>query len=61
MYINGWEDAGWTEDDMPLRFPTEAEAQAAIDEFMRDVEDAVKTGDMAGGYDREDYRVAIVE
>ncbi len=57
-YLNGWEDAGWQEDDKPLRFATAADASAAVDEFFRDVKDAVACGYMAAEYDRMDYRVA---
>lgn len=30
--LGGWEDAGWTVDDKPMRFKTIGEAQKEIDE-----------------------------
>jgi hypothetical protein len=53
----GWDDAGWENDDGPMRFETEAEAQTEIDELINDVAEAVSLGHMTGNYRREDYRV----
>lgn len=33
----GWDDAGWEDGNGPMRFATEAEAQAEIDELISDV------------------------
>lgn len=54
--FGGWVDAEWEEDGKPQRFETEAQAQTAIDQLIADVAEAVKRGDMADPYRREDYR-----
>ena len=64
-FTYGWDDAGWTTADLavgerPLRFDTEAQAIAAIDQLMADVALAVLDGDMVEPYRREDYRVREV-
>ena len=64
-FIYGWDDAGWTVNYSPdygsgvypWRFDTKAEAEAAIDDLIADVANAVANGDMAEEYDRADYRV----
>jgi len=33
--FGGWQDAGWTEDDRPLRFDDRFAAEDAIDEFIK--------------------------
>jgi hypothetical protein len=53
----GWDDAGWEDDDKPTRFDSIEEAQAAIDELITDVDEAVKLGHMTEGYRKDDYRV----
>ena len=40
----------------PLRFASEWEAEAAIDEFIADTLKATARGDMSEGYRRSDYR-----
>ena len=56
-FSHGWDDAGWEENDAPLRFDTEAEAEAEINEFIADTKSAVERGDMALGHSRADFRV----
>jgi hypothetical protein len=53
-----WEDAGWQENDKPLRFASEAKANAAIDALLADVKEAVRLGHMAAEYHRDEYRVS---
>ncbi len=53
----GWDDAGWVDDFGPALFATRAEAEAAINEFLADTDDAVADGDMAFGYSRDDFQV----
>lgn len=52
----GWDDAEWTEDEKRLRFASKAAAEAAIDEFIADVADAVRQGNMSEPYDRREFR-----
>lgn len=56
QFSYGWDDAGWTVDDEPQRFPTKAEAEAEIREFIKDQHEAFKAGDMDEKYRRSDYR-----
>lgn len=56
--VSGWENC-WHENDQPLTFETEAEAQEALDEFFYDLGNA--PAEMAAGYDEADYRIAVVE
>lgn len=56
----GWEDAGWTEDDKPLRFPTAKAGQRAINSFIKETRDAKRQGYLDSSYRRSDYRVVPV-
>lgn len=58
--LGEWEDC-IHEDDKLVLFPTEVEAQKAIDELIADVKEAVELGHMSDEYDPEDYRVVPVE
>lgn len=55
-FTYGWDDAGWTVNGKPQRFASEADAQAAIDELIKDTKEAVSLGHMEASYDRSDYR-----
>lgn len=62
-WINTWtiiHEDGSTE---PEIYATEAEAQAAIDEFLADIQAEIDAGERSPdeGYDRDDYRVARVQ
>jgi hypothetical protein len=50
----GWDDAGWTCDDTPMRFDSVEEAQAEIDEFIADCAAA------GMDYGQKDYRIVEV-
>jgi hypothetical protein len=54
LYCSGWADAEWTEDDKPLTFTTKKEAEASIDSFIRDTEEAKMD------YSRDEYRAVRV-
>lgn len=54
-----WENC-WTVDDVPLTFSTRAEAESEVEAFLAEIADAVAVGDMADGYDREDFRIVEV-
>jgi len=61
----GWVNCWSVEIDgisQPETFETEAEAQAAIDEFLAEIQAEIECGDRAEdeGYDRDDYRVVRV-
>ena len=64
-YFSGWGDAEWTESigtmDKPLRFETIDEAQAALEEFLADVKQAVAAGNMDVEETQSDYRVVVVK
>jgi hypothetical protein len=54
---DGWVNC-WTDDnEAPVTYPTREEAEAAVTEHLEDVAAAVRAGDMAEEYRREDYRV----
>ena len=59
---NGWLNT-WTvydDDDRsePETFPTEAEAQAALDEFLAEIHEEIETGQREpdNGYDETEFR-----
>lgn len=58
----GWDDAGWTVEDVktrrsePQRFDFKADANAEIREHIKDQHQAFKAGDMDEKYSRSDYR-----
>ena len=53
-YIYGWDDAGWSENDLPWRFDSVEAAQAEIDETVQAANEAGME------YDAGDYRVVPV-
>tara|TARA_R110000772_G_scaffold86132_2_gene180524 strand:- start:942 stop:1322 length:381 start_codon:yes stop_codon:yes gene_type:complete len=59
-FCTGWVNL-WTEGDEPHLFSTEAEAQAEIDDLIKDTEQATAVGDMSEAYDCEDYRINELE
>jgi len=60
MRIGGeWENI-WTEDEKPLTFASKEEAKKELDNHFKDMEDAVKKGDMIDMDDREDFRIVRI-
>lgn len=59
LFVSTWDDAGWTENDRPMRFRTQEKAQEAIAEFLDDQKEAVLAGHMDEEYDPADYRVVV--
>lgn len=57
---DGWTNV-WSEDDKPMTFGSRKAAQAEIDEFLSDVADAVRRGDMSDSYDPDDFRIVELE
>ncbi len=53
--LGGYLEVSWREDDNIMTFQSEAEAEAEIQDMLDGVNEAVKKGDMAEEYDREDY------
>jgi hypothetical protein len=51
-----WDDAGWTCNDSPLLFDTQAEAEQAIDDFIAETEAEAAAGNLAEAYARDGYR-----
>lgn len=60
-FTYGWDDAGWMTGDKPTRYGSEAEANEAIDEFIREVESAVREGYLESGHSRDEFRAVEVE
>ena len=56
-----WDDAGWTCNDSPLLFATQAEAEQAIDDFIAETEAEAAAGNLAEAYSREDFRAVLAE
>lgn len=54
-----WENC-WSVDGAPSTFTTRAEAEAELEAYLAEVADAVASGDMLDGYDREDFRIVEV-
>ena len=66
LFSYGWDDAGWsTTDDhgatVPDLYDTREAAQAAIDNLVENVAEAVADGDMSDEYDTDDYRIVEVD
>lgn len=63
-YFNGWDDAGWTEDNgeasKPMRFESIHRAQAEFDDFFAKVKAAITAGDMDIEENPKDYRIVEV-
>ena len=55
--LGGWDDAGWTVDDQPMRFSTIEEARAEIEEVIEELrEHNAAPSDLTA----EDFRVVKV-
>lgn len=58
---DGWVNT-WTVDDRPQTFATEADAQAALDEFLREITEEIEYGEREehAGYDAAEFRIMAV-
>jgi len=56
LFLYGWDDAGWTSDDKPLRFNDAEAAQAEIEDHCRMATEAGMSD-----YRPEHYRVRRVK
>jgi hypothetical protein len=63
--MGGWTNTWSFEDEdgetVPSFFDTEAEAQAELDWFLKEMQEAVDEGNMQDVPDREDFRIVEVE
>ncbi len=57
QFSYGWGDAGWMEDNDPMRFKTKVEATQAIMEFIQDAAYAFKKGYSDSKYKRSEFRI----
>jgi hypothetical protein len=55
----GWDDAGWKEDDKPMRFKTRAAALKEITDHRKDCKEAVKEGYLEDVPTKSDFRVVL--
>lgn len=56
---NGWDNC-WLDPDQPQVYKTREEAEAAIDEHLRDAAEAVEEGFLEDFDDRDSFRVVPV-
>ena len=56
----GWTNT-WSDDDGPTRFDSIESAQAALDDFLEEMEEEVKAGNIEDFTDREDFRIVEVQ
>jgi hypothetical protein len=56
-FIDTWENCWTDEFGQPITFASRAEAQAALDDLLAAVREAVAAGDMIEAYDPDDYRL----
>lgn len=67
VICGGWTNTWSTTDDdgkeIPLTFATEAEAEAEIDEFLKEIQDEVDSGerDEDQGYDADEFCIVEIE
>ena len=57
-FLYGWDIVN---EDEPTFYPTQAEAQEAIDDLIATTKEAFEKGDMDEPYDPEDFRVGRTE
>lgn len=55
-WVNTWTDG----DDEPVRFDTEDSAEKALSDYLNDLNQAVKDGDIQPGYNREGFRIVPI-
>lgn len=55
----GWVNH-WTINDEPHYFDSEAQAQTELDEYLNDMQEEVKAGNMIDAPDREEFRIVEV-
>lgn len=60
-FAYGWDDAGWLEDDVPMRFDLEDQAVGEIEDHCRLYREAFTGGDMSEPCYEEDFRVVRVD
>jgi hypothetical protein len=56
-WVNTWTDG----DDKSVVFDTKEDAETALTDYLDDINQAVKDGDMVGGYNRDGFRVVPIE
>lgn len=59
-YSYGWDDAGFSEDDIPMTFDSVEAAQAAIDDSIEAQHTAVAQGCMTCAEAPSDYRIVPI-
>lgn len=57
MAFGGWSNAEWMDGDKPLVFNTWEDAQEEINQFIKEVNQAYKDGNIHRPYYTKDYRV----
>ena len=60
LMLSGWQDAEWAIDGEPQLFESIDEAKAEVDEFIKETEEAFKSGNMAEAYSAEAFRIVEV-
>ena len=62
-WVNTWTISEGDDDPIPQVFATRDEAQAELDEFLRDIQDEIDCGDRAPdeGYDASEFRIVDTE
>ena len=58
-WVNTWTISDGNHDSVPHVFATREEAQAELDEFLRDIQSEIASGDRAPdeGYDASEFRI----
>ena len=58
--LQGWVNTWTDEDDKPMTFATEAEAQVALDEYLAEDKADMADGEEDYSYDPDDFRIVEV-
>ena len=57
---NTWENV-WSEDQEPMTFDTEADAEAEIEDALECMESAYRRGDMSSPMTRDEFRIVALD
>ena len=60
LMTSGWEDSDWTVDGEPQSFKSIEDAQADLDSFIRETQEAFKAGNLAEEYHADNFRIVEV-
>lgn len=60
-WVNNWSDPSDSGELQPQTFDSYEAAEEELTDFLEEIDEAIKRGDMTGGYNRDQYRIIPVD